>query len=137
MGLIENSVETNYILERFLAIASSTALSCFSNSSRRVVFFDDEEFEFAAAGMFDEAVLADDSTSAANGDGFFFVSTFLLEEVFRSEAFLSRALLRGVGVLSRELSLLDVYDESDEALESDEPDPEELRLRLLFLSEPL
>lgn len=32
-------------LDRFLAIASSTALNCFSSSSRRVVFFDELLFD--------------------------------------------------------------------------------------------
>lgn len=57
MDLIQDS------LERFLAIASSTARNCFSSSSRRVDFFalaadDDEDDEFVLLELFAALSLA-------------------------------------------------------------------------------
>lgn len=59
------------IFDRFLAIASSTALSCFSSSSRLVDFC----LLDLSPGMF----LSSSSAAAITGSGLFFViSTFLV-----------------------------------------------------------
>lgn len=136
-GILYNVFVSNQLsLERFLAIASSTALNCFRSSSRLVVFFDaaaDAEFNSAAAvGItFDVGFFI----SIDIGDLFFVISTFF--KTFLSATGLSAGRTRLTGVLPRdELSELDEYEDSDsDPLESEDPEPDELEppARLLFL----
>jgi len=120
------------ILDRFLAIASSTALNCFNNSSRRVVFVDDDEDDAFAVAV----VPADGLVSGITaGERFFDVSTFLLVTDFLSIDGLS--LERGAFLTTvrravlDELLELDEYDDPDsEPLESEEPESVELDLLL-------
>lgn len=65
--------------DRFRAMASSTARNCLSNSSRRVVFFEEAD-EFGWLELFDDAAgaLASD---ASGGERFFGASAEIKQSV--------------------------------------------------------
>lgn len=123
-------------MERFRAIASSTARSCFKSSSRRVDFFalfadDDDELDLLELFVaFSAEVLLLD---AAGGDRFFVAASTIckLKELLESfciktisEAFdllFLLASLRSLMILSRERGLCPFRDDSLELDESDEP----------------
>lgn len=126
-------------LDRFLAMASSTAFNCFSNSSRRFFFISltsgfSDEFELLGDVSADAPTVACFLISIDIGERFFTASIFLTP--LRSLAILSVVRTRFIGVLPLDCDELsdDDDDESEpDPLESEDPEPEVLDPRRFFL----
>lgn len=120
------------ILVRFRAIASSTARSCLSNSSRRDDFFDAAAFAFSMAALDGGITCAPPPLPSL-----LFFESFLpmLDDLVDFSGARIFALLP----LPRdELDELEEYELSEpESLESDEPDPDELEARRCLVATAL